>query len=303
MTTLTHHAVPCAGAQQQALSPGWKFDIHGNYRSYNPSLGLEGCAGFLPGTNFLLRWDISVAGGGARAGQRGAWGPGPSGGRGGARGGNGRRGTMHRPEGLPPSTPCALLPLRPPLCVASPRAGAGPNATVRAWVGHEYMCAHGHRFIAGTADKPVRQTSTGYIKGTAAKVVEGNMPLVMPCPSDGTPAQLSRLHVVTPSAGTPVQVCLFPQIQVRRSAYCHVTRLFRRARLATLALGHPPTLSRLPPRPGIPPSASSSCAHTRRGHRRSSGQRRGWSCTPAAPCCWSPTPSMSPASPGCTPTT
>ncbi len=36
--------------------------------------------------------------------------------------------------------------------------------TVRAYLGLEYMCLRGHRFIAGSADRAVKLASTGYVK-------------------------------------------------------------------------------------------------------------------------------------------
>ncbi|EDO39578.1 predicted protein, partial [Nematostella vectensis] len=85
---------------------------------------------------------------------------------------------------------------------------------VRAYIGDEYECPRGHRFICSGPDKMVKATSSGHVKETAHKLVNMDMPLYFPCPcrsSKPLHAQLIRVYVCTPD--TPITLSLSPWVQ------------------------------------------------------------------------------------------
>jgi len=84
--------------------------------------------------------------------------------------------------------------------------------TVKVFIGFEYECPRGHRFMVSAPDKPMKSSST--MREAANKLVACDLPLYMACPCRITKppvAQLTRIHVVTPKA--PVWVTINPQIQ------------------------------------------------------------------------------------------
>ncbi|CAG7698435.1 unnamed protein product [Allacma fusca] len=92
--------------------------------------------------------------------------------------------------------------------------------TVKVFLGIEYECKRGHRFLLEAPDKILQtlgQHGTPSLKEAANVVVGSDMPLYYRCPCkdsrDGTVmiAQLMRVHVITPKA--PVHVVLDPKVQ------------------------------------------------------------------------------------------
>ena len=83
---------------------------------------------------------------------------------------------------------------------------------MKVFIGFEYECPRGHRFMVSAPDKPMKSSST--MREAANKLVACDLPLYMACPCRITKppvAQLTRIHVVTPKA--PVWVTINPQIQ------------------------------------------------------------------------------------------
>ncbi|CAB0033101.1 unnamed protein product [Trichogramma brassicae] len=90
----------------------------------------------------------------------------------------------------------------------------GRDLVVKIFIGIEYECPRGHRFMMATPDKVLKATGIGTIKDNGNKVTSGDMPLYFPCPCRQQKpliAQLMRIHVVTPKA--PVHVTLNPKVQ------------------------------------------------------------------------------------------
>lgn len=90
---------------------------------------------------------------------------------------------------------------------------------LKIFVGCEYECPRGHRFMMSSADKILRGGS-GILRDSGSKVVYNNMPLYFPCPCrshKADVAQLMRVHVVTPKA--PVNVILDPKLRTGEREY------------------------------------------------------------------------------------
>ncbi|KAI9585523.1 hypothetical protein GQX74_001370 [Glossina fuscipes] len=89
----------------------------------------------------------------------------------------------------------------------------GEVFVLKIFVGFEYECPRGHRFMMSAPDKVLRGGS-GILRDSGSKVVYNNMPLYFPCPCRTKKfdvAQLMRIHVVTPKA--PVNVILDPKVR------------------------------------------------------------------------------------------
>ncbi|KRT81522.1 hypothetical protein AMK59_5082 [Oryctes borbonicus] len=89
-----------------------------------------------------------------------------------------------------------------------------PQFTVKVFIGIEYECPRGNRFMLAAPDRVLRATPGSIVKDTGHKVAESDMPLYFPCPcrpAKPLTAQLMRIHVVTPKA--PVLVTLNPRVQ------------------------------------------------------------------------------------------
>lgn len=88
-----------------------------------------------------------------------------------------------------------------------------PQFTVKVFIGIEYECPRGNRFMLAAPDRVLRATPGSIVKDTGHKVAESDMPLYFPCPcrpAKPLTAQLMRIHVVTPKA--PVIVTLNPRV-------------------------------------------------------------------------------------------
>ncbi|XP_034946459.1 protein SMG8 [Chelonus insularis] len=96
------------------------------------------------------------------------------------------------------------------------KSKGGKEFVVKIFVGVEYECPRGHRFMASAPDKVLKAAGNGIVKDSGNKVTSStaDMPLYFPCPcrqSKPLIAQLMRIHVVTPKA--PVHVTLNPRVQ------------------------------------------------------------------------------------------
>jgi protein SMG8 len=54
--------------------------------------------------------------------------------------------------------------------------------TVKVFVGVEYECPRGHRFISASPEKAVKPKNASSSSAAAAKLVSSDIPLYMPCP-------------------------------------------------------------------------------------------------------------------------
>jgi protein SMG8 len=92
------------------------------------------------------------------------------------------------------------------------------NEKVKLFIGFDYECPRGHRFMCSEPYKLVKHRKTlGQLNQDAGQLLDSDLPLFMPCPCKKeemtkTTAQLMRIHIVTPKA--PVAVILQPKIQV-----------------------------------------------------------------------------------------
>lgn len=87
------------------------------------------------------------------------------------------------------------------------------HVTVKIFLGFEYECGRGHRFMMSSPDSVMSSMSVN-TAGAGAALSSSDMPLYATCPCRGPStmlAQLTRIHVVTPKA--PVFVTLDPKIQ------------------------------------------------------------------------------------------
>ncbi|XP_050677756.1 nonsense-mediated mRNA decay factor SMG8 [Leptidea sinapis] len=93
------------------------------------------------------------------------------------------------------------------------RVRPGSTITVKIFIGFEYECPRGHRFMMSSPDTVMNGGSGWGREGSGAKLALSEMPLYWAClcrPS-AMLAQLTRLHVVTPK--TNVNVTLEPRVQ------------------------------------------------------------------------------------------
>ncbi|XP_014880186.1 protein SMG8 [Poecilia latipinna] len=186
---MTHSACP------KGLLPkfsSWSLLKLGPAKSYNCHTGLEQ-PGFLPGSSFLLPWDLVIR-------SRSEEDAGPA-------------------EPLDGGTASWPAPNKNPV---GKRGGAGPGRSrrrddaARAFVGFEYEDGRGRRFISSGPDKIVKALGPGGAKDPASRVLNADMPLYVPSPAQGRGlkphfAQLARLFVVVPDA--PLEITLNPQVQ------------------------------------------------------------------------------------------
>ncbi|XP_048477898.1 nonsense-mediated mRNA decay factor SMG8 isoform X4 [Plutella xylostella] len=150
----------------------WALVCLGPSSLYSHSLGLPEHLhpGFLPHTNYLLPWDCSVS----RIEAVRAWRAAQAAARG---------------RGSKPPAPHQL--------------------TVKIFIGYEYECPRGHRFMMSSPDTVTSGGGGGWRGGGP-----GEMPVYCPCPCRGAKpmlAQAMRIHVVTPKA--PLHVTLDPKVQ------------------------------------------------------------------------------------------
>ncbi|XP_064611274.1 nonsense-mediated mRNA decay factor SMG8-like isoform X2 [Liolophura sinensis] len=155
--------------------PSWSVCCLGKASAYNTTQGLDQ-QGFLPGSNFLLPWDIPITA------EKEKW---PTVGEGVMRKGKQRRTQKEASE-----------------------------TTLRAYLGMEYECPRGHRFFCSGPEKIIKVSSTSTVKDNANKLLSMDMPLYCPChcrSSKGFMAQLMRVFVVTPEG--PLSISVDPKVR------------------------------------------------------------------------------------------
>ncbi|MEQ2173431.1 Protein smg8, partial [Goodea atripinnis] len=171
----------------------WSLLKLGSAKSYNCHTGLEQPS-FLPGSSFLLPWDLVIR---SRSEED--------------------AGLMEPLDGGSSSWPA------PNKSLVGKRGSAGGlgrgrrrDDMARVFVGFEYEDSRGRRFISSGPDKIVKALGPGGAKDPATRVLNTDMPLYVPSPSQGRGlkphfAQLARLFIVVPDA--PLEITLNPQVQ------------------------------------------------------------------------------------------
>uniref|UniRef100_A0A7G3A9K2 Nonsense-mediated mRNA decay factor SMG8 n=1 Tax=Lutzomyia longipalpis TaxID=7200 RepID=A0A7G3A9K2_LUTLO len=184
--------------------PSWSLVCIGPSSIYSHTSGLpeHTQSGFLSGANFLIPWDVHV-----RLEHSASWAASYEKNR-------QRKRTKHH------------------------SADAGVVFQLKIFVGCEYECPRGHRFIMAAPDKILRGGGGSLVKDSGSKVVYSDMPLYFPCPcrtGKSLTAQLMRVHVVTPKA--PVNVNLEPRVRIgaRGSGITFTTGLPEPAKLSQSA--------------------------------------------------------------------
>lgn len=68
--------------------------------------------------------------------------------------------------------------------IRSRKSKGGKEFVVKIFVGVEYECPRGHRFMASAPDKVLKATGNGIVKDSGNKVTSStaDMPLYFPCP-------------------------------------------------------------------------------------------------------------------------
>ncbi|XP_050543577.1 nonsense-mediated mRNA decay factor SMG8 isoform X2 [Daktulosphaira vitifoliae] len=172
--------------------PSWSLICLGSSCLYSHNIGLQETQhpGFLNSTGYLLPWDVTVR-------------------------------LEHQPRDRFWNNDKNKINSSP---VQRGRKIKGSREfSVKIFIGVEYECPRGHRFMCSAPDKILTTASNGIVKENGNKVSNSDMPLYFPCPcsSASLMAQLMRIHVVTPKA--PVHVTLNPMVQPDENGPVFVT--------------------------------------------------------------------------------
>ena len=171
----------------------WSLILIGSSHVYSHSSGLGSQPGFMSSSKFLLPWEIPL--------------------------------TKMGVEELQQRWPNIVENAAKRASLRGPEEQVDKRITVKVFIGLEYECPRGHRFMVSAPDKPMKSSST--MREAANKLVSSDMPLYMACPCRITKpltAQLARLHVVTPKA--PLWITLNPQVQPSPGGPIFVTGTF-----------------------------------------------------------------------------
>ena len=74
------------------------------------------------------------------------------------------------------------------------KSKGGKEFVVKIFIGVEYECPRGHRFMASAPDKVLKATGNGIVKDSGNKVTSStaDMPLYFPCPCRFVACQILR---------------------------------------------------------------------------------------------------------------
>ncbi|XP_001844514.2 protein SMG8 [Culex quinquefasciatus] len=173
------HAASPAGLLPQF--PSWSLVCLGPSSIYTHNSGIPEHvqSGFLSGANFLLPWDVSV-----RLEHAQSW-----------------------------AASYEKIRNRKKNTSQSKSSESSNTFTLKIFLGVEYECLRGHRFIMSGPDTVLRGGSGSIVRDSGSKVVFNDMPIYFPCPCRSSNiAQLMRVHVVTPKA--PVNVIVEPKVRI-----------------------------------------------------------------------------------------
>ncbi|CAH1122260.1 unnamed protein product [Ceutorhynchus assimilis] len=110
----------------------------------------------------------------------------------------------------------------------------GRPITCKVFIGVEYECSYGHRFMLSAPDKMLKVAPGCMVKETGNAIADSDLPLYFLCTCQpGKMAQLMRLHVVTPKAeifcsfnprvqpgaGAPIFISCERRIRLAKSSY------------------------------------------------------------------------------------
>ncbi|XP_023316566.1 protein SMG8 [Trichogramma pretiosum] len=216
------HTESPAGLLPQFSS--WSLVCLGSSSIYSHNIGLQHQQGMLPNSAFLLPWDVTVRLEHQQQTQkettRNLWQASPAAtnenstttgsSNANVSNNNGGGGNNFQQLNFYPKGAKNTRSINP----ATGKRKRGRDLVVKIFIGIEYECPRGHRFMMATPDKVLKATGIGTIKDNGNKVTSGDMPLYFPCPCRQQKpliAQLMRIHVVTPKA--PVHVTLNPKVQ------------------------------------------------------------------------------------------
>ncbi|EDW35812.1 GL17013 [Drosophila persimilis] len=166
------------------LFPSWSLACVGPSSIYSHNTGLQEHfqSGFLSGANFLLPWDVQLR-------------------------------LVHASKHYHNSH-------QPHMSKKQQRYRKhGDRMVLKIFVGFEYECSRGHRFMMCRPDRVLRG-GADIERDTCSKMVHTNMPLYYPCPcrsQNNYLAQLMRIHVVTPKA--PVNIIVDPKVCMGKDKY------------------------------------------------------------------------------------
>uniref|UniRef100_H2ZMM7 Nonsense-mediated mRNA decay factor SMG8 n=1 Tax=Ciona savignyi TaxID=51511 RepID=H2ZMM7_CIOSA len=160
------------------LFSSWSLVRLGCASIYTPIRGLD-FPGFLPGTNYLVPWEIPIM--------------------------TEEPGTTQWP--VPGEA--RKLPIKETKLTLR-------EATTKAYIGYEYETPRGQRFICSGPDKSVKVTSSGVVRDPIQPLLDLNMPLFTLSPVSGRSGkmltgQLMRVIIVTPQESS-VRVIIKPQV-------------------------------------------------------------------------------------------
>lgn len=179
--------------------PSWSLVNYGTSSLYSHNMGLSEShqPGFWPNTNYLLPWDVVVY---VKI-QHGA---------------GSTNSTSSSSNSATNATPTTVAPEENQTEGCKSKKDKQkwvPQFAVKVFIGFEYECPRGHRFMLAAPDKILKAAPGCIVKDKGQKVAESDMPLYFPClcGRGNMMAQLMRLHVVTPKAAVHVKVN--PRIQ------------------------------------------------------------------------------------------
>ncbi|KAI8043843.1 nonsense-mediated mRNA decay factor SMG8 [Drosophila gunungcola] len=172
------------------LFPSWSLACVGPSSIYSHNTGLQEHfqSGFLSGANFLLPWDVQLR-------------------------------LVHAPKQQQQQQHHPHHQQQHPGKKQQRWKKQGDRLSLKIFVGMEYECSRGHRFMMCAPDRVLRG-GADIERETCSKVVHNNMPLYYPCPcrsQNNYLAQLMRIHVVTPKA--PVNIIVDPKVCVGKGKY------------------------------------------------------------------------------------
>lgn len=132
--------------QRLARFSSWSLVCLGSSRIYSHNVGIQDQQGFIHGSHYLLPWNVSVM----------------------LQHGRGRR------------MPTLWEGKRPPGIKHKKTLRNGTQFTVKIFIGVEYECFNGHRFICSAPDQ-VLKTNTNIFRDVANDVATNDMPIYMHC--------------------------------------------------------------------------------------------------------------------------
>ena len=139
--------------------PSWSLVMLGSSHVYSHSSGLGAQPGFMSSSKFLLPWEIPL--------------------------------TKISPEDLSEKWPNIVENAAKRASMRTAEESADNKITVKVFVGFEFECPPGHRFMISAPDKPMKSSSTA--REAAIKLVSSDIPLYMACPCRITKPPVAQL--------------------------------------------------------------------------------------------------------------